>query len=62
MFAGLAGTAGYLPQEGIAISVFVTFESDAFVAENDYFTANASGPLFASLAAVMAPDHPVPTS
>jgi CubicO group peptidase (beta-lactamase class C family) len=62
MFAGLAGTAAYLPQEEIAISVFVTFDREAFVAENDYFTANASVPLFAALAEVMAPEHPAPMS
>lgn len=61
MFAGLAGTAAHLPQEDVTISVFVTFESDAFTAENEWFTANVSTPLFAELAAIMAPDHPVPS-
>ena len=61
MFAGLAGTAGYLPEEDITISVFVTFEPEAFTAENDWFAPNSSGPLFNELTAVMAPDHPAPS-
>lgn len=61
MFAGLAGTAGYLPQEGITISVFVTFEPGAFTAENDWFAPNSSGPLFNELTKVMAPEHPAPS-
>jgi CubicO group peptidase (beta-lactamase class C family) len=62
MFAGLAGTSAHLPQEGVTISVFVTFGSDAFTAENDFSAPNASVPLFAALAEVMAPEHPAPMS
>jgi len=61
MFAGLAGTSGYLPEEGIAISVFLTFDSDAYTAENDWSPANVSVPLFVDLTKVMAPDHPAPS-
>jgi CubicO group peptidase (beta-lactamase class C family) len=62
MFAGLAGTSAHLPQEGVTISVFVTFGGDAFTAENDFSAPNASVPLFAALAEVMAPQHPAPMS
>lgn len=60
MFAGLAGTSGYLPQEGITISVFVTFDPEAFNAGNEWFAPNSSVPLFVALTDVMAPDHAAP--
>jgi CubicO group peptidase (beta-lactamase class C family) len=56
--AGFSATEAYLPSEGIAIAVAVTYLPAAFDAQGNY--PNAADSLFRSIGAVVAPDDPPP--
>ncbi len=57
-FAGSGVSGGYLPSKKLAISVSTTYLPEAFNERGGFL--NASGPIFKSLAAVMAPgEEPV---
>jgi CubicO group peptidase (beta-lactamase class C family) len=56
---GFSATEAYLPSEGIAIAVAVTYLPAAFDAQGNY--ANSADALFRSVGAVVAPDDPPPT-
>jgi CubicO group peptidase (beta-lactamase class C family) len=53
-FAGSAASAGYLASHGLAIAVVTTNGAGAYDAKGD--AVDASGPTFASIANLMAPD------
>ncbi|MBM7804973.1 CubicO group peptidase (beta-lactamase class C family) [Geodermatophilus bullaregiensis] len=59
LLSGYGATEAYLPSEGIAIAVVVTFLPDAFDAQGTY--ANASDTIFRSIGALLAPSDPPPT-
>ena len=56
--AGFSGTEAYLPSQGIAIAVAVTYLPAAFDAQGNY--PHAADSLFRSIGAVVAPDDPPP--
>jgi CubicO group peptidase (beta-lactamase class C family) len=56
---GFSATEAYLPSQGIAIAVAVTYLPSAMDAEGDY--ANSADALFRSIGAVVAPDDAPPT-
>jgi CubicO group peptidase (beta-lactamase class C family) len=55
---GFSATEAYLPSQGIAIAVAVTYLPAAFDAKGNY--ANSADALFRSIGAVVAPDDPPP--
>ncbi|MGY1641569.1 serine hydrolase domain-containing protein [Geodermatophilus sp. SYSU D00703] len=56
--AGFSASEAYLPSQGIAIAVAVTYLPAAFDAQGNY--PNAADRLFRSIGAVVAPDDPPP--
>src|SRR4051812_3584703 len=56
--SGFSATEAYLPSQGIAIAVAVTYLPAAFDAQGNY--PNAADSLFRSIGAVVAPDDPPP--
>ena len=56
--SGVSATEAYLPSQGIAIAVAVTYLPAAFDAKGNY--ANSADALFRSIGAVVAPDDPPP--
>lgn len=60
LFGGYAGVAAYLPSEGIAISVAVTFGPEAFDDTGGYIGGNLGDSLFREIGAVMAPQDAPP--
>ena len=57
-FGGLGATSGYLPSDGLTISVATTYEPEAFDSEGLY--ANASTEIFKAFTEVLAPDQALP--
>ncbi len=57
--SGFSATEAYLPSQGIAIAVAVTYLPAAFDAQGNY--PNSADALFRSIGAVVAPDDPPPT-
>jgi hypothetical protein len=63
LFSGQAAAFGYLPSQGVAIAVAVTFTEDAFAADGTYgpeVGANAADALWREIGAALAPDDPPP--
>jgi CubicO group peptidase (beta-lactamase class C family) len=58
-FAGSGAAVGYLPQGKVAIAVITTYRPDAFD-PNGNVKQDAGQAILSSVAAAMAPDHPLP--
>jgi CubicO group peptidase (beta-lactamase class C family) len=60
LFFGTSGVMAYLPSKRIAVAIANTYGEQSFDEQGNYKYGNASGKIFAAIAAYLAPDDPPP--